>query len=671
MANELTQNAEWLEADGLGGFSSGTVQGIRTRRYHALLLSATTPPSGRFVLVNGLETWVETPSGAHALSSHVYAADTIHPDGTYRIASFAASPWPCWEFRLEDGSVIEQEVFVPRDAPLVVISWRCRPDRRKLILATRPLISGRDPHALHHENPVFRFTSERLEDGAIRWQPYDGVPAIRAMGNGAFDSAPEWYRNFLYTEERDRGLDCTEDLASPGIFRWDLSAGEAFLVLGAEGNDLEVALGASRKVSGARLRSAERRRRARFPSPLHLAGEAYLVRRGRGRTIVAGYPWFGDWGRDTFIALRGLCVATGRLEEAGRILLEWTGAVSEGMLPNRFPDRGETPEYNSVDASLWFVIAVHDYLEAMALAREKVAPSDLVALHSAVEAIIEGYCAGTRFGIRCDEDGLLAAGVPGVQLTWMDVKIGDWVVTPRIGKPVEVEALWLNALRIVGDWTARWADLLALGERSFQEKFWSEPGYLYDVVDADHVGGRNDATFRPNQIFAVGGLPYSLMTDEKAARIVRAVEDRLLTPAGLRSLAPDDPGYRPHYEGGVHARDTAYHQGTAWPWLMGAFVDAWVRAHGSTPEAKQEARRRFLDPLLGRIAEAGLGHLAEIADAEPPHRARGCPFQAWSVGEALRIALQVLKEEKDVSRRLAGTRSARPAQTTSFTREHA
>jgi predicted glycogen debranching enzyme len=669
MSKELNRKAEWLEADGLGGFSSGTVSGIRTRRYHALLLVAATPPSGRYVLVNGLETWVETPSGIYPLSSHAYAPGTIHPDGAARLVSFEVSPWPHWEFRLEDGTLIEQEIFVPRDAPLVVISWKCKPGRGKVTLATRPLISGRDPHALHHENPAFRFASDIQEDGAIRWQPYDGVPAIRAMGNGAFEPSPEWYRSFLYSEERDRGFEFTEDLASPGIFRWDFSAGEAFLLLGAEGADLEAALRGPASVSLARLRSTERRRRARFPTPLHRAADAYLVRRGAGRTIVAGYPWFGDWGRDTFIALRGLCLATGRIEEAGRILIEWTEAVSEGMLPNRFPDRGESPEYNSVDASLWFVIAVHDYLEAMARARRKVAPHDLAALRGAVEAILEGYAAGTRYGIRCDEDGLLAAGVPGVQLTWMDAKIGDWVVTPRIGKPVEVEALWLNALRIAGGWTPRWADTLARGERSFTEKFWNEAGFLVDVVDVDHVPGRRDATLRPNQIFAAGGLPYSLLTGDKAARVVRTAEERLLTPFGLRTLAPEDPGYRPRYEGGAHERDSAYHQGTVWPWLMGAFVDAWVRSHGATPEAKQEARRRFLDPLLARVTEAGLGHLAEIADAEPPHSARGCPFQAWSVGEALRIAQQFLKEEKTSAGRSAGSRRARPARAASTARE--
>jgi predicted glycogen debranching enzyme len=444
-----------------------------------------------------------------------------------------------------------------------------------------------------------------------------------------------------------------EDLAAPGLFRFDLDRGEAVLILAAPGWDPPArdAFAAIRS-----LRAAERRRRSSFPSRLHRAADDYIVRRGTGSTIVAGYPWFTDWGRDTFIALRGLALATGRLDAARDILLEWAGAVSDGMLPNRFPDQGDEPEFNAVDASLWYVIAVHDYLRGCAARGSKVPRAERARLAAAVGAILDGYRRGTRYGIRMDSDGLLAAGVEGVQLTWMDAKVGDWVVTPRIGKPVEVQALWINALRIgaeiAGRQAARWDDLVT----AFRRRFWNEPGgFLHDVVDVHHVPGSVDPAFRPNQIFAVGGLPYPLLEGDPGRRVVDAVEARLWTPLGLRSLAPGEPGFTSRYEGGIRERDGAYHQGTVWPWLLGPFVEAWVRVRGGTAGAVREARERFLTPLLAHLDEAGLGHISEIADAEPPHLPRGCPFQAWSVGEALRLSEEVLAPGA-AGRRSAGRR---------------
>ena len=490
------------------------------------------------------------------------------------------------------------------------------------------------------------------------WRPYEGVPGIIAFTNGDYLHQPDWYRNFLYEEERARGLDDTEDLASPGTFRWDLSRGEAILIFAVEGKEQgALPSGVPWDAVLKALRSDEKQRRDRFPSHLHRAADAYLVQRGKGRTIVAGYPWFTDWGRDTFISLRGLCLATGRLEEAREILREWSGAVSEGMLPNRFPDRGEAPEFNSVDASLWFVIAVYEFLQAMEAAKGKVSLSDRKRLHEAVEAILSGYAKGTRYGIRLDEDGLLAAGVPGVQLTWMDAKVGDWVVTPRIGKPVEVEALWLNALWIGSRFAERWEPVFRRGRESFRTRFWNgAAGCLYDVIDCDHQPGVTDMALRPNQIFAVGGLPLALLEGDQARRVVQTVEERLWTPLGLRSLAPGEPGYAPRYEGGVRERDGAYHQGTVWPWLLGPFVEAWVRVWGNTPQAKREARVCFLEPLLQHLDEAGLGHISEIADGDPSHSPRGCPFQAWSVGEAIRV--DGLTSPPVPARRASGRRKA-------------
>jgi predicted glycogen debranching enzyme len=641
----ISKTAEWLEADGLGGFASGTVGGRRTRRYHALLLTATTPPTGRFVLVNGFDAWVQTAAGRFALSSQLYTPDVVLPDGEWRIESFSAVPWPRWEYRLEDGTKVEFELFVPHGISAVTLRWRLLHAKGPATLIVRPFLSGRDCHSLHHENSAFGFDTA-ISGGAVAWCPYPGVPGIIALFNGDYEHHPAWYRNFLYTEERARGLDDTEDLASPGILSWDLTRGDALCIFEAAHAEAGAAPlpAATGPVAVAaryqRYREEEHKRRTRFQSRSHRSADAYLVKRGQGKTIIAGYPWFADWGRDTFIALRGLCLTTGRFDDARDILLDWAGTVSEGMLPNLFPDHGSTPAYNSVDASLWYIIAVHDYLQAAGSAAD---PATRHRLRQTVEAILACYAAGTHYGIRLDDDGLLAAGVPGVQLTWMDAKIVDWVVTPRIGKPVEVQALWLNALRIGATLNAEsqaaiWMQQFQRGHSSFRARFWNETaGYLHDVVDPDHQPATADATFRPNQIFAVGGLPMSLLDGEQARRVVDAVEAQLLTPLGLRSLAPGSPGYVPRYEGGVQQRDAAYHQGTVWPWLIGPFVEAWVRVRGHSPEAKREARERFVAPLLRHLDEVGVGHVSEIADGDPPHTPRGCPFQAWSVGELLRL----------------------------------
>jgi len=361
--------------------------------------------------------------------------------------------------------------------------------------------------------------------------------------------------------------------------------------------------------------------------------------------MVAGYPWFTDWGRDTFIAMRGLCVATGRLDDARDILLQWTSALSAGMLPNRFPDTGETPEYNAVDASLWFIVAVHDFLAASRAHGREIPPAARRTLRAAIDEILYCYMRGTRHGIRCDADGLLSCGEPGISLTWMDARVDDVPVTPRIGKPVEVQALWLNALRIGGEASTHHRTTFREGARAFRSRFWNErAGCLYDLVEVDHRVGTVDASFRPNQVLAVGGLPFPLLTGARARRLIDAVEARLLTPMGLRTLAPDDPAYVSRYQGSTRLRDGAYHQGTAWPWLIGPFAEAWVRVRGNGAEAKREGRTRFLAPLLQHLGEAGIGHVSEIADGDPPHTPRGCPFQAWSLGEALRLDLAVLAE---------------------------
>lgn len=638
--NPVDSYAEWLEADGLGGFASGTVSGIRTRRYHALLLTATTPPAGRMVLANGFDAWVETSGGTFAISSQRYNPDVIHPDGASHIESFEYEPWPRWRYKIDDDIVIEQELFVAKGESAVFISWKLvSPNSENLKLKVRPFLSGHDFHSTHHENGSFRF--EAGQNGErVMFRSYDGVPAVVAYSNGQYAHDPTWYRNFLYSEEQARGLDAVEDLAAPGVFEFSLSRKPAVLMLAAEGHaitDIE-----SIEARHAQVRTIEQARRQYFSSPLERAAGAYLVKRSKGKTLIAGYPWFGDWGRDTFVALRGLCIATGHLEEARDILLQWASTVSEGMLPNRFPDQGEQPEFNSVDASLWYILAVNDYLLA-AKKQPTLADDCHTELRAAVEAILAGYNEGTRFGIRADRDGLLSAGEHGQQLTWMDARVDGWEITPRIGKPVEIQALWLNALAVGAKFSGRWEAIFEKGRAAFESKFWNDhAGYLADVIDCDHQPGSIDLTFRPNQIFAVGGLPLTLLSKTKARRVVDAVEMLLLTPVGLRSLASGEPGYAPRYQGDSRARDSVYHQGTVWPWLIGPFVEAWARVHGADAVARKKARTRFLPPLYEHLNHAGLGHISEICDAEPPHTLRGSPFQAWSLGELLRLERGVL-----------------------------
>ncbi len=630
MPTSPSERLEWLEADGLGGFASGTAAGLRTRRYHALLLPATQPPAGRCVLVNGVEAWLQTARGKLPLTPQRYVPD-VTTDGA-AVASFEPEPWPSWSFDLGEGLRVRHELFVPHGRSAAVLSWRLQAPYEGVRLRVRPLFSGRDFHALHHENPAFRFDAER-RDGAVFWRPYAAWPAIAARSNGAYTHAPDWYRRFQYDLERERGLDFEEDLATPGIFEWDLSAGEATLVFAA---------GEAATPGVPRLRESERRRRAAFASPLHRAADAYLVRRGEGLTVIAGYPWFGDWGRDSFIALRGICLATGRRGDALALLLEWSRHVSGGMLPNRFPDAGGAPEYNAVDAALWFVVAVDATLAAFTAAGERVNPDAEARLWAAVDAILAGYAAGTRHGIRADGDGLIAAGSPRTNLTWMDACFEGRPVTPRAGKPVEIQALWLNALWIARGRAVRWRALYEQGIASFRARFWNAArGCLFDVVDVDGVAGTADGRLRPNQLLAIGGLPLPLVEGDRARRVVDVAEAALWTPLGPRSLAPGEAGYVSRYVGDLRARDEAYHQGTVWPWLAGPFVDAWLRVRGGTPDAVREVEARFVAPLHEQFDRFGLGHLPEIADADAPHTPRGCPFQAWSLAEFLRLEAEL------------------------------
>jgi predicted glycogen debranching enzyme len=615
------------------------VAGSNTRRYHALLLIARNPPVERFVLVNHLEDQVEMDGQSASLSANCYPG-VIHPDGSTRCVGFSSEPWPTWTYDL-GGARIIREIFCPQGRDVVVIRWHLAwAGGQAVKLIVRPMLSGRDYHATHHENnglwPGVR------GNGPVSWQPYDGIPVPKAFYSGRYHHAPEWYRHVQFPIEQERRLDCEEDWWSPGEFTMELAAERpGYLVFTTEPVEM---------VDVEALVQDERRRRNRMVESalgsdrlvrsLWQAAAAYLSDRGTQKTVIAGYPWFTDWGRDTFLALPGLCLVTGRHDVACQVIEAFSGHVSQGMIPNRFPDAGETPEYNTIDASLWFVHAVGRYLDYT-----KDAETVRRVAWPAVRAILDGYRQGTRYGIRMDEDGLITGGVPGVQLTWMDARIGDRVVTPRHGKPVEIQALWVRALAVgqelaelFGDkaYAKRCDDDRIRAGKSFRARFWyKQGGYLYDVVDGE---GGDDASLRPNQIYAVA-FPGELLEEKQAQQVVQVVEERLLTPVGLRTLASDDPRYCPKYEGGVPSRDGAYHQGTVWPFLLGPFVTAWIKTHGETAAARSQARA-FLNGLEQHLAEACLGQVSEIFDADPPHQPRGCFAQAWSVAEPLRALVE-------------------------------
>lgn len=639
---EEALNLEWLETNGRGGFSSGTVAGANTRRYHALLLAARKPPSERFALVNHLDEWVEVDCQAIALSTNLYP-NAVHPDGYTRCAGFSTVPWPTWTYDCH-GTIVQREVFCPHNRDLVVIRWTLLgKTKQSVTLRARPMLSGRDYHATHHMNDHLS-TTATVADGRVTWRPYNEVPPVQAFQNGAYRHDPMWFRSVQFQAEQQRGLDYQEDWWSPGEFIYQLDPGTpATLVLSAEALD---SVDVSALTDGERTRRTSRRAVAPTVDPLagelRQAAEAYLAARGSRQTVIAGYPWFTDWGRDTFISLPGLCLVTGRHETAWRIIESFATHISHGLIPNRFPDAGEQPDYNTIDASLWFVHAIERYWAYSAdLTRIR------VVAWPAVKQIIDGYRQGTYYHIHMDHDGLIAGGVSGAQLTWMDAKVGDWVVTPRHGKPVEIQALWVRALEIGARLSATFGEP-AYAERcrrdreraaaSFQTKFWHDAGgYLYDVIDGPEGP---DASIRPNQLYAIA-LCDDLVTKERARQVLHVVKEHLLTPIGLRTLSPSDARYRPRYEGGVVERDGAYHQGTVWPFLLGPFVTAWLKVMGNSLAERTRARA-FLDGLESHLHDACLGQVSEIFDAEAPHAPRGCVAQAWSVAEPLRALVEDL-----------------------------
>ena len=631
-------NDEWLETDGAGAFSTGTVSGIRTRRYHALLMNADSPSLNRKVMIAGFDAWLEAPGQRIFLTQQRYADGVITPVQGASLVEFTYRPWPKWTFALHGGGQWCQEFFISSQSGESVLHWEGHGLPKDTSFHIRTFMACRDYHALQKKNKTFCF--EPMHNGkAVCWQPYAGSPSAILTANGTYTHEPYWYEQFEYTEEKHRGFDFLEDLASPGCFSWQLTdhGQNPVMTLSAMSG------GQTPKINSEpvwdhvdQLRQHETCRRDAI-SPLDLSASQYLVKRDDGLSIVAGYPWFTDWGRDTFIAMRGLCISLGKLNDAGRILETWMGMVQDGLLPNVCPDNTSTPEYGAVDAPLWFIIAAHDYMKAARKAKQT-RHSFNRSLRDASCTILENYMRGTRYRIHATDDGLLAAGISGFALTWMDAKIDGKAVTPRIGKPVELQCLWVNALETVRRCSPEFNDILKKARRSFIKRFWcAKRGYLADVIDVDHVEGTMDTSLRPNQILAVGGLPCALVPKSIGHKIVETVTKELWTPMGLRTLAPQDPGYQPRYEGSPQKRDAAYHQGTVWPWLTGAFGEAWLRIHGDTPDNREHVRRQFLEPLEEQLESYGLGHLAEISGGDAPHTPNGCPFQAWSLGEYLRL----------------------------------
>jgi predicted glycogen debranching enzyme len=623
---------EWLEPSGVGGWASSTVAGAHTRRYHGLLVAATTPPTGRLVLLSRLDETVVAGGDRYELGANRFPG-AVAPAGHLLLESFERELVPVWTYRLGDARLRRTVAAVHGEATTVVLYELDAP--APVALQLRPFVAARDYHALQHANDAIRGDAG-FEEGTLTLRPYDSVPELALSAPGAaFEPAPDWWRDFEYDRERERGLDFREDLFTPGVLVVTLEPGFAFGVVVSTERRSGDALALVRAEFSRREELVAGAPDHELARALTLAADAYLVRRRDGlSTVVAGYHWFTDWGRDTMIALPGLALATGRFDEAREILRAFAASASEGMIPNRFADAGEAVEYNTVDATLWFFVAAYRYLEATG--DEGFVLRELLPVF---RDSLGWHRRGTRFGIRVERDGLLRAGEPGVQLTWMDAKVGEWVVTPRIGKPVEVNALWVNALRIAARLeelageaeacTALTADA-DRAEASFVAAFWNEDaGYLFDVVDGDE----RDASIRPNALLALS-LPFPLLDGERAERVLAVAEERLATPVGLRTLDPADPAYRGRYAGGAAERDGAYHQGTAWPWLLGPYVDALLRVRGAEGAAQAAA---LLAGLPDELRRAGLGHLPEIYDGDEPRSPHGCIAQAWSVAEVLRV----------------------------------
>lgn len=658
---DFSSSREWLETNGRGGFASATVSGMNTRRYHALLVAAPAGQTQRVVLLSKLEETLVVGATRFDLSTNRYAPGVTHPEGFRLQTGFRLDPHPVFIFRCGEV-VLEKSVLIIHGENTTIIRYRLLESLREsageqVRLEVRPLVALRTYHSVQKMSTQTPLVV--MNDGFAHIASGDEARCQLRLAHDATEAHDEniWYENFAYDEEIRRGFNDAEDLFNPCLLRFKLDEKQTRNIIASADDAPEHA---AREAAGLVEKELERRnliseRASKAANDetraLILAADAFLVHRhlhtggtasATHPTVIAGYHWFTDWGRDAMIALPGLTLATNRLDDAEAIMQTFALHMRDGLIPNYFPDAGGEPSYNTADATLWFA---HVAGELMQRGRASFVRTHL---YDKLKELLRAHVQGTRYGIRVAPDGLLRIGTPGEQLTWMDAKIGDFVVTPRDGKPVEIQALWYNALRVIEhaamefndeetrDTCARFA---ALAESYFAAKFWNdEARCLHDVVRDDDTP---DPAMRPNQIFAVS-LPHAILTDsQRAYDLVAAVERELLTPYGLRSLAPSDPAYRPRYEGDVWSRDTAYHQGTVWAWLIGAFITAYLRVNDHSPESLRQARA-WLAPLHEHLREAGLGQVAEIFDGGAPHTARGCIAQAWSIAELLRCELDEL-----------------------------
>ncbi len=620
---------EWLETNGLGGWASSTILGANSRRYHGLLVAATKPPVGRVVMVSKLDETIISGDQRFELSVNQFPG-VYYPQGFQYLEKFEKEYFPTWNYRVGD-CLIKKSITAIYFQNTVVVTYELL-SKNAVDMELRPFLAARDYHHINRKDNSIRMDG-RFENGIFEIQPRPSLPVVYFQVLGSqFTAQPDWFYNFEYAIEKERGLEFQEDLFTPGIFSVKLEFGKPLSVIISTDN-------LSRQ-DGSQLVKNELVRRKKLVNPksseafqqLTLAADQFIVKRGGDlRTVIAGYPWFTDWGRDTMIALPGLTLATGRFDDAKKILLSFSEHVSRGMLPNRFPEGDETPDYNTVDATLWYFVAIYKYWQ-------RSADFELVKrLLPILEDIIVWHERGTRYGIKVDADGLLYAGEKGIQLTWMDAKIGDWVVTPREGKCVEINALWYNALKILeaictkkNDTRSatKYAEKSARVAKRFNELFPSEKG-LYDCLHGDH----KDSPTRPNQVFALS-LPFPIVDKILGKKILNQVTEKLFTPVGLRSLSPDDSNYRPIFTGDPRSRDSAYHQGTVWGWLIGPFIDAMFYVHGA--KAKPEAVK-IVKEAARHLSVACIGQYSEVFNAESPHVAKGACAQAWSVAEILRV----------------------------------
>jgi predicted glycogen debranching enzyme len=661
----VAEKREWLVTNGIGGFASGTVAGVLTRRYHGLLVASLKPPLGRTLLVSHVQELVEYDGTRYELSCCRWAGGSIAPEGHRLIESFRIEgTTPVWTFAFADAQ-LEKRLWMEQGANTTYVTYKMLRGSLPLNLGAKVLVNYRDYHSSTHAGG-WRMDVQSVDKG-LRVHAFEGAAPIFLLSAGA-QAQPEheWYRDFDLDAERFRGLDDREDHLHAGTFHAALSAGEAITIIASTepSADLngERAFGRQAlhdEMLLDRWASANRSLASEAPGwipQLVLAADQFVVRRplqddAEGKSVIAGYHWFGDWGRDTMIALPGLTLTTGRPEIAARILRTFAKFVDQGMLPNVFPDAGQTPEYNTADASLWYFEAVRQYVAAtndLDFLRE---------LYPVLTDMIDWHLRGTRFQIHADpQDGLLYAGQPGVQLTWMDAKVGDWVVTPRVGKPVEINALWLNAVssmtefaRLLKRPTAGHACLVKRARSGFA-RFWNEAAHCcFDVIDGPNG---NDASIRPNQIFAVS-LPETALTPERQRAVVDACARHLLTSHGLRSLSPHDPQFRGRYGGTPLERDGSYHQGTVWGWLLGPFALAHLRVYRDPIQAAS-----FLEPISRHLNVHGLGSISEIFDGDPPFTPRGCIAQAWSVAEVLRAWTAIVAAQQELKTQSTQRRNA-------------